>query len=295
MAALPLKIGLALGVPVSIALVIRLRIAARRRRRNRLRATPLPGEWRAVLARNLPVYRILPESLRQQLNGHVQVFLAEKRFVGCGGLAITDEIRVTVAGQACLLLLNRRTRYYPGLMSIVVYPVAYMSRKTVLEGGVATESDAARGGESWMHGSVVLAWDHVRGGARDFHDGQNVVLHEFAHQLDQEDGSSDGRPILGRGSGYGVWGRVCGREFDCLRRDVLKGRKTLLDAYGATDPAEFFAVATEFFFERPRSFRGLHPELYEQLERYYRIDPLTWAEVDAGPAPPEQEARKQQA
>ena len=135
------------------------------------------------------------------------------------------------------------------------------------------EGEMARLGEAWKDGVVVLSWDDVRRGASDLHDGQNVVLHEFAHQLDQQDGSADGAPILEHRSQYLTWARVLRHDFEQLRSDTEQGRSDVLDAYGATSPAEFFAVATECFFEKPLALRARHPLLYEQLQSFYRQDP----------------------
>ena len=245
----------------------------RRRRRERIRARPFPAEWRAVLERGFPLYgRLSPED-RRELEGHVQVFLEEKSFEGAGGLEMTDEVRVTVAAQACVLLLHRDTDYYPRMKSVVVYPRAYLAAQRSVEGGVVTEGHQARLGESWSSGAVVLSWGDVRAGARDLRDGHNVVFHEFAHQLDLEDGGVDGVPELEGGSAYRAWARVFSAEYLELRADARKGRRSVLDDYGATNPPEFFAVATEAFFEKPLALRRKHPELYAELAAFYRQDP----------------------
>jgi hypothetical protein len=202
------------------------------------------------------------------------VFLAEKHFEGCGGLQMTDEAQVTIAAQACVLLLHRQTDYYPNLVSILVYPTTYLvpGGQSTPDGLVA-EGTQARLGESWARDVVVLAWDSVLSGAADIHDGHNVVLHEFAHQLDQESGAGDGAPVLPRRSMYVAWARVLGHDFDQLVRDTAHHHRTLIDHYGATNPAEFFAVATETFFEKPRQLQSKHPELYLQLQQFYSQDP----------------------
>lgn len=252
------------------------------RRRRRLRTRRLPDAWRRILARNVPVYAGLPDEDRRELEGHVQVLLAEKAFEGAGGLEITDEIRVTIAGHACLLLLHRDTDYYPALRSVVVYPTTYWARSVRgLGPGLVAEGDEPRAGESWHTGAVVLSWDEALATALDLDDGRNVILHEFAHQLDQEDRAADGAPILDRPGAYATWARVLGEEYARLRRESDEGRTTVLDAYGGTDPAEFFAVATEAFFERPRALKHRHPELYAELERFYRQDPARIAQEAA--------------
>lgn len=244
----------------------------KRKRREELRAAPFPDAWREILRKNVPAYGRLGEDDRRDLEGHIQVFLAEKVFEGCGGLEMTDEVRVSIAGQACLLLLHRETDYFSRLVTVLVYPSAYMAKgREVLGGGLVLEGDQARLGEAWVDGVVVLSWDDVLGGASDLRDGHNVVLHEFAHQLDQEDGTADGAPILPRRSMYTAWARVLGAEFEELR----EGRASVIDDYGAVNPAEFFAVATECFFEKPGPLRRKHPELFEELKSYYGHDPET--------------------
>ena len=248
------------------------------RRRRRLRARALPGTWRAIIARRVPLVRSLPRSLREQLEGHVQVFLDEKNFVGCDGFQVTDEVRVTIAAQACLLILNRKSYYFPKLRDILVYPGAFVVERVT--GGPLLQSDTRRvlSGESWTHGQVVLSWQDVVQGAADPHDGHNVVIHELAHQLDQEKGMATGAPWLGRRDRYPRWSRVMAWEYARLQAALVSplAEPTLFSAYASTEPAEFFAVASEVFFERPREMAALHPEMYEELRGLYRVDPATW-------------------
>jgi Mlc titration factor MtfA (ptsG expression regulator) len=254
-------------------------------RLKRVLARPMPAAQQAVLARNIPVYRSMPLDLRAQLHRLVQQFLHQKTFVGCEGLEIDDEIRVTIAGQACLLLLNRPTRVYPALHTVLVYPTAFLvPRRQVDAAGVITETRQDLLGESWGDGRVVLSWDHVQRGARDRADGHNVVLHEFAHQLDSESGSNNGAPYLGSQSSYRSWAAVLSRDFANLRADALYQQQSVLDHYGATSPAEFFAVATETFFEKPYQMADFHPELYAEFLKYYRVDPRAWMAAPAAPA-----------
>jgi Mlc titration factor MtfA (ptsG expression regulator) len=253
----------------------------KRRRRRRLREAPFPEEWRQIIETNIPLFGRLSENDRRELLGNVQVFLAEKHFEGCGSLQVTDEIRVTVAAQACMLLLHRDTDFYPGLEAILVYPGAYMApAKEHLPGGVVREGPSARLGESWNRGVVVLSWDDVRRGASDMRDGQNLVFHEFAHQLDLESGAAEGAPGFEHRSSYVAWARVLGQEYEQLLRDVATGHANVLDRYGATNPAEFFAVTTEAFFEKPLELRRQHPELYDELKAFYRQDPAMFFATD---------------
>ena len=248
---------------------------AKKRRRKRLRATPLPPEAAATLERRIPYLRTLSDEDRQELDGLVQVFLDEKWFSGCGGLEVDDEIRLTIAGQACLLLLRRNVEaVYPALVTVVVYPHAYVANATrTVAGGIVLEGREVRLGESWDRGTLVLSWDDVVKGAADVHDGHNVVLHEFAHQLDQQAGGDAGTPNLGTRSRHLAWARVLSEEYAQLLDDVEEHRKNVIDAYGATNAAEFFAVVTECFFEKPRPLLAQHPELYDRLRDFYRRDP----------------------
>jgi len=245
------------------------------RRRAALREQPLTPAERVIVKTNVPYAARLDEADGRELEGLIQIFLAEKSFEGCGGLELTEEIRVTIAAIACILLLHRETDVYPGVEAILVYPSAYRAPTRSSEGGVVIESEQARLGESWTRGVVVLAWDHVKSGAAQPSGGQNVVLHEFAHQLDSEDGSMDGAPDLGARAKYTSWAHVLGTEFGELSTRLHAGRSSDIDAYGATNPAEFFAVITEMFFEKPRAMKRRHPELYEELAGFYHQDPAS--------------------
>lgn len=226
-----------------------------------------------MLAARAPFVAKLPAARRRRLHGLMQLFLHDKRFEGCGGLEMTEEIRVTVAAHACRLLLGLQVEVpYPGLDVIRVYPHTYRTPTVRALGDVWVEGvESHRLGESSRRGYVVLAWDAVKRAARR-PEGHNVVLHEFAHQLDTEDGAADGAPPL-PASLYGPWARVLGEAFEELQEDVAAHRRSVLDGYGATNPAEFFAVATESFFEDGARLRDREPKLYEVLARYYGQDP----------------------
>jgi len=251
----------------------------KRRRRRWLRAQPFPKNWLETIERTVRFFRRLSASDQAELLGHIQVFIAEKRFEGCGGLKLTDEIAVTIAAQACLLLLHRKTDYFPRLLTILVYPSTYMvDEKRQLEGPVWEEGKTARLGETGRQlGTVVLAWDAAKSGAADPSDGKNLVLHEFAHQLDFENYAVDGAPALATREQQLSWREVMKTEFASLRTADDTGIPTLLDTYGATNPAEFFAVSTEAFFERPCALRARHPKLYVELQRYFRQDPVEYS------------------
>jgi len=249
----------------------------RSRRRERLRALPFPAEWERIVERNVSAYSRLSQEDQRELLGHTQVLLAEKHFEGCGGLELTDEIRVTVAAQASILLLHRETDYYPRLTSILIYPSAYVVREEQPIGeGIWEEGEDVRLGHTAPQlGALVVAWDDVLRGARTFDDADNVVFHEFAHQLDFEDRAVDGTPLL-ESRQYASWARVLGAEYEALRQAATDATPTLIDQYGATNPAEFFAVVTELFFERPKALRDRHPALYEELRAFYHQDPAGW-------------------
>jgi len=247
------------------------------RRHNRLRARPFPSAWRRILARRVPYFRTLPADLQIQLKKHIQVFLAEKAFIGCRGLVVTDEMRVTIAAQACLLILNRRTDYFAKLRQILVYPGAFVVDRVQADGaGVMQERRQALSGESWSQGQVILSWEDALEGAAVIDDGRNVVIHEFAHQLDQEAGHANGAPLLGRRERYARWSKVLGAEFDALAQRALWQQPSLISDYGATDPAEFFAVVSEVFFEQSQRLAAEHPALYRELAGFYRVDPASW-------------------
>ena len=248
----------------------------RRSKRKHLLNMPFPDEWAKIVEKNVPLYNRIPESLKKQLHGFINIFLAEKNFEGCGGLEITDEIKVTIAAQACMLLLNRKTSYFRKLHTILVYPHTYIAKTISSNDRIIVEGQDARLGESWQNGPVVLAWDSVKGGTSNIYDAKNVVIHEFAHQLDQEDGLADGAPILEKRSRYITWAKVLSEEYENLQRKKRKRRRSILNKYGATNPAEFFAVATETFFEKPKQMQKKHPELYDELRNYYKLDPAEW-------------------
>lgn len=247
------------------------------RRRGEALRHPFPPEWIPVLEHAVPAYHRLTEEQRQKLREQVLVFLHEMRFEGCAGVEITDEIRVTVAAQACLLSLNLEGDSYAGLRSILIYPSSYVARvaRPPAAGEIAPE-DSVNLGESWAYGTVVLAWDSVLRGAHIPNDGKNLVMHEFAHQLDQEDGRGDGVPFLRSASSFPAWTRVLERDFSAHQKRSNAGRARVLSEYGATNPAEFFAVATECFFEKPRELERKFPEMYGELAGYFGQDPARW-------------------
>lgn len=230
----------------------------RRRRRRRLRAAPVPPAWLDILASNAPFVARLDDAARAHLLGDIQVLVAEKHFIAAGGMVITDEVRVTIAAAAARVVLHLDVARYDDLTEIVVYPDAY--RHAGQDGAVLGEAHA------W--GTVVLSWAAVLTGMRNPRDGLDTAVHEFAHVLDRADGTFDGAPTLRAGDHYRPWATVMQRGFDRLRARDRGLRKVLRD-YGATNEAEFFAVATEVYFERPDELRRRAPELYAELARFY--------------------------
>lgn len=237
--------------------------------------------WSPILEERVPLYLKLPEELREDLHRQVARFIASVRFEGCGGLELTEEMVVVVAAQACLLVLHREGEPYPKLKVVYLYPSTFSSVQTrVQPGGFMMESEVHRVGESWDTGTVVLAWDSVAHGSRNVRDAANVTIHEFAHQLDHEDGPTDGAPALASNAAYRSWAEVFRENYADFVQRVQKGKKTVLDEYGATNAAEFFAVATETFFEKPVQLHRKRPELYEELKEYYDVDPRQWSQRD---------------
>jgi Mlc titration factor MtfA (ptsG expression regulator) len=248
------------------------------RLRRALRARPFPAAWREILKQRVPYVHGMPADLQLQLKQHISVFLSEKAFIGCDGLHITDEIRVTIAAHACLLILNRPSDYYPNLRQILVYPDSFVVERDHTDGiGVSHRARQVLAGESWSEGQVILSWQDTLAGAAVVDDGQNVAIHEFAHQLDQETGSANGAPVLARTSHYQRWAHVLGEEFGNLQARVTRGAPSLFSDYGATNPGEFFAVISEVFFEQPAAMAEEHPALYRELSQFYHLDPLSWS------------------
>ncbi len=246
-------------------------------RRKRIESQPFPARWQQLLEKRLPFVKHFPAPQQRRLQQLIQLFLADKQFIGCAGLQVNDDMRITIAAQACLLVLNQPDNHYRNLRSILIYPTTFIATRQVRDdlGLVSTEHSVLLG-ESWDQGKVVLAWDNVEHGVLNLEDGQNVVFHEFAHQLDSESGATNGAPLLLTRGAYKSWAHVFQLEFAQLQQRALHQQATLLDTYGATNPAEFFAVATETFFEQPRAMHSHHRELYEQLASFYQLDPASW-------------------
>ena len=245
----------------------------RNRRRKKLLNQPWPEPWSLHLNRNVRLTWELSKSETQQLQKRIKVFVGEKNWEGCEGLEITDEIRVTIAAQACLMLMGNDHFYFDNVRSVLVFPKSF-ARKT--SDGQSEGMTQHRAGEAWQNGPIILSWrDSLRGG-RNEDDGQNVVIHEFAHALDGLDGEMGGTVMFEDADSTQQWQEVVSTGFKelCLAKE--RGHRTLLDHYGATNPAEYFAVASETFFEQPVELNGEHPELFRLLKKYFGVDPTAW-------------------
>ncbi len=264
------ELGIILLIVMAGILAAVLYRRSKQQQRREVGMTPLSEADRLLLQKEVPLYAALPAEFTKEMDARIQIFLHDVGFEPCSNLEeVTREMQLIIASQACLLLLASGYDHFGLLRSVLVYPTAYE-----VEDELGIKS--IRLGESWMSGSVVLSWESVKQGSRNEEDGLNVVIHEFAHQLDQFNGVADGLPVLKDRKDYPEWASVMRASFRALLERVAKGRKTVLDDYGATNPAEFFAVATETFFEKPRQLEDKHPELYGQLKRFYGLDPLRW-------------------
>ena len=232
-----------------------------------------------MLERQVAYYRCLPDAEQAELRGMLQVLLGEMAFEAGAELDGVDlTMRVVIAAQASVLLLHRPLSDLPQLRTVIVYPGVYRARERMrTPEGIEVESSEARHGESWSHGVLLFSWDDVAYDSAHIDDGENIVFHEVAHALDEQTGESDGVPPLPDGETARAWVKDLGAAYDSLVRDLRRRQTTVLDPYAAEDPAEFFAVATEVFFEAPLALRSAYPDLYQQLRDFYHLDPGTWA------------------
>ncbi len=261
---------------LSIAGAIAWYIWSRRQAREQLLATPLSDHQRQIIQRQVPILRRLPPELKGKLDGKVNLFLDQVSFVGCDGLEVTEDMELSIAAQACLLIINSDL-WYDNLTTVLIYPNAFKSRQQRHSGFVVMEKEIVRTGESWDRGPVILSWAHSKQGAQNDHDGHNVVFHEFAHQIDDLSGGTNGVPVLSKGQSFVEWERVFLSAYEAHVQAVEAGRHTVIDPYGATGHEEFFAVSVEVFFERPKDLQHADPEVYEQLSQLFNLNPAAWA------------------
>lgn len=249
----------------------------REREREKIVQEPFPARWRATIERYVMASRHLNEEEWSTLQPIIQVFLAEKSFEGCAGLQVDEAMRLVIAAQACLLIMHLEHDLYRDVETILVYPTTYkvpgQEQGVFINTGSAPQQIRHHLGEAHQRGPIVLAWDAVLGGAYNPSDGRNLVYHEFAHALDMRSGAADGTPPLESRSERKAWHDALAPVYLHLRSLVSKGARTFLDPYGAENEAEFFAVATEHFFEQPIGLKKRYPDLYDALSTFYRQDP----------------------
>lgn len=228
--------------------------------------------WQRLLS-DVPVLAALDNARLERLQALTALFQHEKTFEPAGGLELTDEMRLRITALACLPVLELGLDRYDSVRTVIVYPGGFLvrNREQVDEDGVVHTGDDVLSGEAWEQGPVVLAWEDVL--ASGLGEGYNVVIHEFAHKLDYEEGAINGMPLLHRSMDAAEWASVFQAAYDELCTAVDNGQDTWLDPYASESPAEFFAVCSELFFERPTEFREHYPQLHEQLAAYYRQQP----------------------
>jgi len=265
-------------IPIVLILIIHLilkkRKRVKRKRREFISSQEFPKEWERILKKRFYLYNFLPINLQEQLKKHIMIFIDEKKFIGHNGVIIDDEVKVTIASQASMLLLNKKTDYYPRLETIELYPEAFFSKIPDKHG---IFKRVARTGESWLNGRIILSWRHSKQEISKHRDGSNVVMHEFAHRFDQKDNSVDGIPtrILEDGQ-HQVFYKIISKAYKKHLKKMKKGDKLLISRYGGTNMAEFFAVYTEIFFEKGKQLRKKEPKLYKILKDFYKVDPAMW-------------------
>ncbi len=266
-----------LFVVLLVAVFLGIRHMSKKRAEKEILAQGLTDHERAIVAEQVPFVHRLPTELHAKLEGKINLFLNQVDFYGCDGLEVTEEMELSIATQAALLVVNSDA-WYTHLTSVLIYPGAFKSKRQEYDGYVVTERETVRLGESWTRGPVILSWQHTERGAQDDKDGYNVAFHEFAHQIDDLSGHTDGAPVLNDTQSFTKWAQVITQAYDRHVKRVQQGEKTVLDAYGAEAHAEFFAVAVEVFFEKPRALKQDEPEVYQQLADLFRLDPATWGQ-----------------
>ncbi|NVE95552.1 M90 family metallopeptidase [Altererythrobacter lutimaris] len=248
---------------------------ARKQKRARLLATPLTQDQRKTVTQLVPIVRRLPRELHASFEGKINLFLDQMTFRGHNGIEVSEEMKLSIAAQACLLIVNSPAWYHT-LRNVLIYPSAFRTGRSSLDGNIVHERDFHMLGESWDRGPIVLSWDHALQGGLDAHDGYNVVIHEFAHQLDSLTGHTNGIPILRKGQAYEGWEKAMLDAYHDHVARVEHGQHTLIDPYGATNHQEFFAEAVVTFFEKAQALRREEPALYAQLSELLALDPATW-------------------
>lgn len=233
-----------------------------------------PEKWQLILEKEVPYYQKLSDRYREILKQRMMVFIEEKLFEGCGGLEITDKMKVIISAYACILIIEEKSDYFPDLQTILVYPDDYVAQiHEEDDAGIITTGSESRKGESWTMGNIVLSWRDIEENIYDENNYQNLIFHEFAHQLDQHYGLTAGINLEGDVTQKNEWNETLAASYKDLRRKIKQRSRSVLDEYGASEPAEFFAVATEAFFENPIRLKKENSKLYKQLINFYKIDP----------------------
>ena len=274
-----LEVLVFLLVTLSIAVSIFIKKNIVEEKRAKLKNCLFPKKWISYLNAEVYLYRKLPQHLKEELHEHIKIFLAEKKFIGQDGLVIDEQIKLKIASQACILLLGdkfKQRNYFPYLKYIYVYPNNIQAKKNQYPQATLLLGQSSVGNKSGHDGIVSLSWPQVCRESLSPNQGENVVLHEFAHQLDQEFGTATGMPRLSSLQDSLVWGKVFAHEYEKHTHAVMNNQATVIDIYGATNPVEFFAVVTEAFFLKTRLLASYHPLLYTQLQKYYGVDPVNW-------------------
>lgn len=264
---------------IGSAIIAYLIFAPTLKKQRRLRSSmnEFKLDWEQILSSQWSLYQQLPDLLKQSLKERIKLFLSEKQFVGCNGFVVTEEHKLLIAAQACLLIINKPFEYFDALKTILIYPSVFVvNRNRMLANGTIREEKNINSGEAWETGKIILSWDDAYSGMIDMTDGNNVVIHEFAHLLDHTNGSANGAPILEHARNYDQWSQIFTAAFDRLQQTVNNRQQSLINPYGATNPGEFFAVVSELFFEKSKLLRQQEPELYHQLVKFYAVDPALW-------------------
>lgn len=249
---------------------------ARKKKRKQLLASPLTDRQRATVHRLVPIVQRLPDHLHPRLEGKINLFLDQITFRGQNGVEVSEDMKLSIAAQACLLIVNSSV-WYETLRNVLIYPSAFLTHRDTHDGYLVHENKSATLGESWARGPVILSWDHALQGGLRAQDGFNVVIHEFAHQLDGLTGQTNGIPVLRKGQAYADWERAMLDAYNDHVERIESGHHTLIDPYGATNHQEFFAEAIVNFFEKPEALRREEPALYSQLATLLALDPVQWS------------------
>ncbi|MEJ6473548.1 M90 family metallopeptidase [Pseudoalteromonas piscicida] len=272
-----IEIALIVGLILFVSLYWNWEKIQRVRWQRKYQDQSLSAPDKQVLLKYMPIYRNMTDADREQLEKHIIWFLGEKRVLGRDGLRVSRAMSLIIAADACLLVLKQSWPLYPNVKEILLYPSSYYAPQTSRDGaGLVSFHQTVRQGESWPGGTLVLSWHDVLEGNRLPEDGHNLVFHEFAHQLDQQTGATNGTPTLPIGMSYQEWGRVLSKAYQHLKMQLSYNMPHAIHSYGATNEAEFFAVVTETFIEKPYELKQENPELYNLLKDYYQFEPRDW-------------------